>query len=197
MDPTKRSENHDAPVDGERFASFEGDPSDDDLAAIEAEENGLADDAGEIEQLRAEAARHFDNYQRAVADLANYRRRKEQEVLRVGDQTRRALLKQFLPVVDDFERAVRAANGDESAGNVVEGFRLIERKLWAVLEQEGVRPMEAVGEPFDPRLHEAVQVEEGASNPDTVVAEFARGYLIGDEVLRPAMVMVGSGRGNS
>lgn len=194
--PENRSERQDAPIDGERFSTLEGDPSFDELAAIEAEENGY-EDAGETEALRAEAARHFDNYQRAVADLANYRRRKEQEVLRIGDQTRRALLKQFLPVVDDFERAVLAADGDDATDTVVEGFKLIERKLWAVLEHEGVRRMDAVGEPFDPRLHDAVQVEEGASNPDTVVEEFARGYFVGDEVLRPAMVKVGSGRGGS
>lgn len=191
--PGNRAENEHAHINGENISSFEGDPSIDDLEAIEAEENGSVDGEDEIEQLRSEAARHFDNYQRAVADMANYRRRKEQEVLRVGDQTRRTILKQFLPVVDDFERAVNAASNDESAREWVEGFVLIERKLRSVLEHEGVRPMTAVGEPFDPRFHEAVQVEEGVSNPDTVVEEYVRGYLIGDDILRPAMVKVGSG----
>lgn len=192
--PEDRSENQDAAIDGEQLSTATGDPSPDDLAAIEAEEaeqDGRAEQS-ELEELRAEAARHFDNYQRAVADLANYRRRKEQEVLRVGEQARRELLKQFLPVVDDFERAVQAAD-TESAERVIEGFKLIERKLWSVLEQVGVRRMESLGQPFDPRLHEAVQVEEGVSNPDTVIEEYARGYLIGDEVLRPAMVKVGAG----
>jgi molecular chaperone GrpE len=191
--PGNRSEKEHAHINGEDLSSFEGDPSIDDLKAIEAEENGSIDGTDEIEQLRAEAARHFDNYQRAVADMANYRRRKEQEVLRAGDQTRRTILKQFLPVVDDFERAVKAAGSDASAREWVEGFALIEKKLWSVLEHEGVRPMTSVGEPFDPRYHEAVQVEDGASNPDTVVEEYARGYLIGDDILRPAMVKVGSG----
>jgi len=197
--PEDRSENQNAAIDGEQLSTATSDPSLDDLAAIEAEEaeQDGRDQQSEIEELRAEAARHFDNYQRAVADLANYRRRKEQEVLRVGEQARRELLKQILPVVDDFERAVEAASDDQQASGVVEGFILIERKLWSVLEQAGVRRMEAVGQPFDPRLHDAVQVEEGVSNPDTVVEEYAPGYFIGDEVLRPAMVKVGAGGGES
>ena len=162
------------------------------LAAIEAEEDdGARDNVSEVEQLRAEAALNLDRYQRAVADLANYRRRKDQEILRIGTQTRRAVLVNFLPVVDDFERALTAVDGDVAGAEWVEGFRLIERKLWSILEAEGVRPMEAVGTPFDPNLHEAVEVENGVENADTVVGEHRRGYLIGDELLRPAMVKVG------
>ena len=123
----------------------------------------------------------------------------------MAEQSRRAVLTQFLPVVDDFERAFAHAlseaedssDPDKSSGGWVDGFRLIERKLRAVLEAEGVRPMQTVGETFDPRLHEAVKVEDGAINPNTVVAEYARGYLIGDEVLRPAKVVVGAGREES
>jgi molecular chaperone GrpE len=166
-------------------------PSAEDLAEIEAEENGFGTDADLVEELRAEAAANLDRYQRAVADLANYRRRKDQETLRIGAQTRRAVLHDFLPVVDDFERALESTES-EVEGEWIEGFRLIERKLWTILESQGVRPMNAVGEPFDPNLHEAVEVEAGAINADTVVGEHRRGFFIGDEVLRPAMVKVGS-----
>jgi len=162
------------------------------LAEIEAEEKGGDEETSELELLRAEAALNLDRYQRAVADLANYRRRKEQEVLRTADQTRRALLRQFLPVIDDFERAINAANEDTASANWIEGFRLIGRKFWSVLEAEGVRPMEAVGQPFDPTYHEAVEVDQDAGTPDTVVGEHQRGYFLGDEVLRPAMVKVGA-----
>ena len=169
----------------------EAEPTAEDLAAIEYEDSGDQSDGTVIEALRAEAAANLDRYQRAVADMANYRRRKEQETLRIGTQTRRAVLHNFLPVVDDFERALEAVDGDAN-GEWVEGFRLIERKLWSVLESEGVRPMDSIGEPFDPSLHEAVEVEAGAPSTDTVVGEYRRGFFIGDDVLRPAMVKVGS-----
>lgn len=173
-------------------------PSADDLAAIEAEDNGdTIDDVSEVEELRAEAALNLDRYQRAVADLANYRRRKDQETMRIGTQTRRAVLQQFLPVVDDFERALTAADGDAAGTEWIEGFKLIERKLWSVLEHEGVTPIDSVGTPFDPNFHEAVEVEQGVENADTVVGEYRRGYLIGDEVLRPAMVKVGRAAKNN
>ena len=171
-------------------------PTAEELAAIEFEAAEEAPDGvSEVEQLRAEAALNLDRYQRAVADLANYRRRKDQETLRIGRQTRRAVLQSFLPVVDDFERALAAVDGDNAGAEWVEGFRLIERKLWSVLETEGVRPMAAVGTRFDPSFHEAVEVENGVANADTVVAEYRRGYFIGDEILRPAMVKVGQADG--
>ena len=162
-----------------------------DLATIEAEDVDEQPNGALVEDLRAEAAANLDKYQRAVADMANYRRRKEQESLRIGAQTRRAVMHSFLPVVDDFERALEAVDGDVQS-DWIEGFRLIERKLWSILESEGVRPMESIGEPFDPSLHEAVEVDPEAQSADTVVGEYRRGYFIGDDVLRPAMVKVGS-----
>lgn len=168
------------------------DPTAEELAEIEAEEKGGDEETSELELLRAEAALNLDRYQRAVADLQNYRRRKDQEVLRTADRTRRAVLRQFLPVIDDFERAIHAVDEDARGAEWVEGFRLIGRKFLTVLEAEGVRVMDAVGEPFDPNLHEAVEVEQDAGTPDTVVDEYQRGYYIGDEVLRPAMVKVGA-----
>ena len=173
-------------------------PTPEELAAIEFETDERSEaGSSEIEQLREEVALNLDRYQRAVADLANYRRRKEQEVMRVGTVTRRAVLSKFLPVVDDFERALGATDDDETAAGWVEGFKLIDRKLWSVLESEGVKPMETVGKPFDPNFHDAVQVDSDVENPDTVVEEFARGFMIGDDVLRPAMVKVGAAENES
>ncbi len=172
-------------------------PSAEELAAIEAEDLDGVEDVSEVEELRAEAALNLDRYQRAVADLANYRRRKDQELLRIGTQTRRTVLQQFLPVVDDFERALASVDGDSGTAEWIEGFRLIERKLWAVMEQAGVRPIDAIGQPFDPNFHEAVEVEQGVENADTVVGEHRRGYMLGEDVLRPAMVKVGRADGQS
>lgn len=188
----ERTERGDDGVERQDLPADQEHPSTDGREPLAAEDFEPGDLELEIIQLREEAERNLDSYQRAVADLANYRRRKEQETVRVAEQSRRAVLKQFLPVVDDFERALNAIDGEESASSWAEGLHLIERKLRSVLEAEGVRPMDTVGQEFDPRLHEAVQVEDGVGQPTTVVAEFAKGYFIGDEVLRPAVVKVGA-----
>ncbi len=157
-----------------------------------AEEIEAIDSFAEIERLQVEVAEQQDKYQRAVADLANYRRRKELESSRLIQQARDNVLSKFLPVVDDFERAIQTSETDHSNEDWVEGFRLIEKKLWSVFEAEGVRPMTSVGQLFDPKLHDAVMVDSDSADPDTVVEEFQRGYFIGDRVLRPAVVKVGS-----
>lgn len=149
----------------------------------------------EVERLQSEAAENLQNFQRAVADLQNYRRRKEQETQRQIERARNDVLLRILPVVDDFQRALNATAGEAGPENWIEGFTLIERKLRAAFQSEGVTPIEAVGQPFDPSLHEAVMVDENVNNPDTVVEEFQRGYYIHDQVLRPAMVKVGSSDG--
>lgn len=171
------------------------DPNGETSANAAATETADADEPSvdeEIDRLRDEAARNLDNYQRAVAELANYRRRKEQETERLIDQSREVLLRKILPVVDDFERALKTIDADQESAEWIEGIRLIERKLSAVLESEGVRPMESVGQSFDPNLHEAVQVDDRADGRDTVIEEYQRGYYINERVLRPALVKVGS-----
>jgi len=174
------------PDDGPEARGLNGDGAADELDVVTAAE--LLD---EIERLQAESSEHFENYQRAVADMANYRRRKELDTQRQIERAREQVLLKLLPVVDDFRRALGTVPADAANADWVEGLRLIERKLWAVLQAEGVRPMESVGEAFDPNLHEAVMAAEGAAAPDTVVTEFEPGYYIGEQVLRPAKVMVG------
>jgi molecular chaperone GrpE len=99
------------------------------------------------------------------------------------------LIKKLLPVVDDFERAMASAP-DPAENPWVAGLSLIHRKLQKLLEEEGVTPIESLNQPFDPNLHEAVSYEEGDGD-DIVVSEFARGYKMGDRVIRHAIVQVG------
>jgi molecular chaperone GrpE len=150
------------------------------------------DPQAEIERLQLEVEENLGNYQRAVADLANYRRRKEQETRRLIDQSRNEMLRRILPIVDDLDRALASVEVGTQESSWLEGFRLIAQKLWATLESEGVRPMDSVGRPFDPNLHDALLADENAAVKDTVVEEYERGYYIRDEVLRPAKVKVGS-----
>ncbi len=129
--------------------------------------------------------------QRTAADYANYKRRTEQEreqTLRLANEL---LLRKLLAVVDDFDRALRAMPKESEHLAWVEGVSLVERKLHALLESEGVTPIEAAGKRFDPREHEAVVHQETADAPDeTVINELQRGYRIRDRVLRPALVAV-------
>ena len=146
----------------------------------------------ELNQVRTDMAEMLDSLQRSRAEFANYRRRIEQEREQLRVRAAESIVRKLLPVADDFERALRSVPEEVAATSWFDGIRLVERKLWGVLEAEGVAPMESVGQPFDPSRHEAVMVDEGVPNADTVIEEYQRGYLVNDTVLRPAMVKVGS-----
>jgi molecular chaperone GrpE len=144
------------------------------------------------------AAEYLDALQRERASFINYKRRTEQEKAETMQYATLALLKKLLPVVDDFDRALRSIPEAERKNNKwVEGVELIARKLHNILEQEGVEPIEALGQPFDPNLMEAVAFEdksgEDQDHTDTVSEVFSKGYKLGDRVLRPAMVKVSRG----
>lgn len=145
----------------------------------------------ELNKAKEMAARFEDNWKRAAADLQNYKRRAEQE----RDEARRfagaAILQNLLPVMDDFERAFATLEPRLRNMTWFDGMALIYRKLEMLLQNSGVKPIEAMGQKFDPRYHEAVQHVDGEEGK--VVAEVQRGYMLGDRVLRPAMVVVGKG----
>lgn len=160
-----------------------------------AEDGEFATASGEmteLDQLRVESAELLDTLQRSRAEFANYRRRVEQEREMARHRATEEIIRKLLPIADDFERALVSAPEAIAADAWFEGFRLVERKLWNVLSSEGVKPMESIGQPFDPSRHDAVMIEEGVQNATTVVEEFQRGYLVNETVLRPAMVKVGA-----
>lgn len=136
-----------------------------------------------------------DRYLRAVADLDNVRKRTRRELREAQHRALASVLLDLLPVVDNFERALETAAHAASEGDsraIYDGVVLIYRQLMAVLERRGVKPIPAVGERFDPSRHEAVaQVPAGPGQEEGVVAlETQKGYLLGDEVLRPSRVGV-------
>jgi molecular chaperone GrpE len=154
---------------------------------------GEPGEAGEA--ARDLAAEYLEALQRERASFINFRRRAEQEKAETVQYATASLLKKLLPIVDDFDRALAAIPEAERINNRwVEGVELIARKLHTVLENEGVEPIEALGQPFDPNLHEAVAFEdktsEGEDHVDTVAEVFNKGYKLHDRVLRPAMVKV-------
>lgn len=152
----------------------------------------LQDLQTKLEQAESERAQFRAMAQRAQADLINYRQRVERE----GEESRRAgmerAITKLLPIVDDVQMALQhtPAHGSEAAWLAwVEGIRLIERRLAALLESEGVTPIAAEGKPFDPFAHEALfQVNDPSKPPGVVVMVTRQGYKINDKVLRAAQV---------
>lgn len=144
----------------------------------------------DLEEARAQADEHLRSWQRTAADLANYRRRVEDEREAVVGFANALLIGKLLGVLDDFDRALtQVPTGTDESW--LDGIRLTERKLRGVLKGEGVSRIEALGQPFDPNLHEAVVHEETADHPDNqVIGELQRGYRLRDRVLRPALVRV-------
>jgi molecular chaperone GrpE len=149
----------------------------------------------QLDKARAEAQRYLANWQRAEADFTNYKRRMEQERDEARRMANAALIINILPVLDDLERALASLDIRLVGLTWFDGIRLIYRKLLLVLENAGVSQIEAEGQTFDPRFHEAVMHGEGPEGK--VVAEVQRGYKLHDRVLRPAMVVVGRGEGKA
>jgi len=157
---------------------------------IEAEEEEKTIEQALLDE-KAKAEDYLANWQRAQADLINYRRRSEQEKAELGEYTKAMLVLGILPVLDDFERAISAVPEEEVNSGWLEGIRLIERKLRTVLESEGLSPIEALGESFDPNLHEAVRQDKGEEG--IVIEEVQKGYKFRDRVLRASRVVIGNG----
>jgi molecular chaperone GrpE len=158
---------------------------------VDAEE--LTELRTQLEEERERADTNHANWQRATADFINFKRRTEQEREEQARFANTALILNVLPSADDLERALQHV--DPALENTVwiEGVRQILRKLKGALTAAGVTEIEAIGEPFDPNLHEAIAEAEGQEG--VVVSEAQRGYKLGDRVIRPSMVMVGRGGG--
>ena len=152
-------------------------------ARIEELERELAD-------ARARGEEHLYNWQRSAADFANFKRRTDEERALAGQFSNALLISKLLAVLDDFDRALESVP-PEADDPWIDGVKLVERKLRGVLESEGVTPIDAVGQPFDPNLHEAVAHEDTADHPDNdVIGEVQRGYRLHDRVIRPSLVRV-------
>jgi molecular chaperone GrpE len=144
-----------------------------------------------LAEERAKAETNLAGWQRAQADYINYKRRSEQEKEEVSQFANAILVLNLLPILDDWERALAAIPDDQADISWVEGIRLIERKLRGVLEAQGLSPIEAVGQPFDPNLHEATM--QGKGKEGIVIEELQKGYKFRERVIRPSKVVVGNG----
>lgn len=154
------------------------------------EDDTMPSNHKDLEAVRAEAADYKDRWLRSVAEFSNYRKRQEREWIDMRSSAAADTIKQLLPVLDDFDRAFKAASADGQSHPWLDGFQLIERKFKQVLEQAGVTPIEALGKPFDPTMHESAAMEESDQPHGTILEEYRKGYKLNDKVLRPAMVKI-------
>lgn len=142
----------------------------------------------------ARADENLVTAQRAAADYANLKRRSEADRERDLDRARESLLRRVVELADDFDLALEHLPAEARDNPWLEGIVAIDRKLRALLEREGVTPMEALGRPFDPNEHEALSHVAASGAPEgEIVLEIRRGYHLRDRVLRPALVAVSDG----
>jgi molecular chaperone GrpE len=159
--------------------------------ASAAGEESLETLRSERDARAQEAAEARDRYLRTLADFDNFRRRITRERDDWQRQAQEGLLREILPVLDNFDRALAAAPTPGADRAFRTGVELIHRDFLAALERLGVRPFVAIGQPFDPTRHEAVgRLERADVEDQTVVSEMLRGYLFHERVLRPAQVVV-------
>jgi len=147
--------------------------------------------AKEVDDLKAQAALANENYLRTLADFRNFQRRSDDAQKRLVQDANGRLIKELLPVLDDFDLALDAARKTESYEQLVGGVGAVARKFQATLAKQGVEPIPAVGEKFNAEVHEAVMLDEDSEEPEeTVTAELRKGYTLHDRVIRPSLVKV-------
>jgi len=144
-----------------------------------------------LEEMQKEAKEHFDRLLRVAADLENYKKRATRDKEEWTKFANEDLIKAILPFIDNLERAVNHAEKVEDAGVLIEGVRLTIQQLLQALNKFGLFSFESLGKPFDPTFHEAILlVPTNQHEPNQVVEEFQKGYLLNDRLLRPATVSV-------
>jgi molecular chaperone GrpE len=141
-----------------------------------------------LEDLRRERDSLQDRLLRTAAEFDNYRKRMDRERRELADYTAGEVISELLPIIDNLERALQAAAEDDP---LRKGVELTHRQMLDLLRKRGVKPIEALGADFDPNFHQAVIHEESTEHREgEVMAELQRGYVVGDRLLRPAMVKV-------
>ena len=177
------------PAAGDEAVSERADESAEEAAeAAEEIEDAIAAD---LDKARTEAALYLDDLRRLQADFDNYRKRTLREQTARTASASQALVARLLPVLDNFELAVSAAEQSRDFDRMLKGVEMVLGALREVLEGEGLVKIEAEGKPFDPERHEAViAVEQEDAEPGTILDIVRAGYELGGKVLRPAMVKV-------
>jgi molecular chaperone GrpE len=147
--------------------------------------------SAELEKVRAQSQEYFEGWQRERADFANYKKRIERDQIQMAQAVNGNIVKKYLVVMDDLERALKARPAEGDGAKWAEGIDLIYRKFQTILENENIKRIPADAAEFDPNLHEAISHEDSPDHESGQVIEvLQQGYMIGDRVLRPALVRV-------
>ncbi len=198
----RRDMSGDANQDTPKPADEEGTTGDGGVIPVEVEapeaaagEAAPVDPKAELEAKLAAAEKekkdNWDRYLRSAADLENLRKRQKREIEDAKFDTKNKVLKEMLPVVDNLERAIEHASAGGAEKNpIVEGVQLVLRQFATAFERLDVTAIDAMGQPFDPNLHEAISQQESDQPAGTVVQVLQRGYRAGDRLLRPSLVVV-------
>jgi len=162
-----------------------------------AQNEGAAEEPTLEEQLAAAITERDANYQRVLrsqAELENYRKRAHKEMQEARLYQALPIIRDLLPGLDNLERAIEAAEKTSDAGELVQGVQMVAKQFADFLSRQSAEPITAVGEAFDPNLHEAIQQLPSSDHPPmTVIQEVERGYTLNGRVIRPSKVIVSSG----
>jgi molecular chaperone GrpE len=173
--------NQDPPAPGGDGAGAAGDPT------HQIETASMPEELAQVQQQRDE---YFDQLQRSRAEFANYQKRSKSQAEADRLYAVGSLARDILDAIDNLERATDALRASANPG-IAEGLDMVQKQMCAILAKHGIEPISALGQPFDPSLHEAISQQPSAEHPEgTVVAELSKGYRIRDRVLRPTRVSV-------
>lgn len=144
----------------------------------------------QVAQLMQQVAELTEALQRERADAMNLRRRHDEQMASLKNVVKSSVIRELLPVIDNFERALKHVPEELAGNEYVKGVQGVVKQFEKTIAELGVERIKTVGEPFDPRFHEAVQMEDGDGTQEVVSDELQAGYRIGDDVIRHAMVKV-------
>jgi molecular chaperone GrpE len=180
-------------VRGEEMEPGKVQPEDQKTKEPEGEKKELTAQERLAEQLAEkarEAAENYDKWLRLLAEFDNFKKRTQKEKADLMKFSNESLLRSFLPILDNLERAIDHAKGTQENAPLLEGVEITLRQFLNTLEKFGVKPLSARGEAFDPEKHEAVSQQESDQEPNRVISEIEKGYIYHDRLLRPARVIV-------
>lgn len=190
MNVDMQTENHKTPDSNQTKDQTEVDGAAQTASSAEGTDAGADLQEDRIRQLEEEVQDSKDRYLRTLAEMENMRRRQERERQDLLKYASEKLLQDLLPVLDSFEKATAASSADANNA-IVEGIRMVHKQLTHVLENNGLKAVDAVGKTFDPNVHQAIQrIESDMVEKETVKDEFQRGYTLNGRLVRPSMVSV-------
>lgn len=162
-----------------------------DVAEAEAEQAEEPTIEEQLAAAQAEAEDYKDRWLRLQAEFANARKRMDKQRVQAYQNATAELAEKILPAIDDFERAFANVPQQIAEDGWFEGIELVQKKMVGILERFNVTPIEALGEPFDPNLHEAITAQPSDEHESgTVIQELQKGYMVGERVIRPSLVIV-------